>query len=247
MSHKPVCRTLQVLALGLGVLGALGCATARVTHESAVTEPPESSLLAARTGSLQGPGIPSQVARPQRAGSDLPLWPNRVLTALAGGVLGAGLGFFASQVVRGDWDDGPGQPSINRPLWAAAAGAAGFTAGMSFPLSWRAHPPTPEPALAPRGSMITAEEIHEVLAVDAYEAVRLLRPHWLVLRPPNVIGQHPSEVLAVYLDDFRLGGIEKLRGLNAFDIASIRFVGTAEATTRWGVGNAHGAIQVITR
>jgi len=247
MSQSPFCRPLQVVTVLLGVLGTLGCATSSMTHQAPFTEQLDSATLAGGYGASAAPNVPDQVVQPRRGGSDVPMWPNRILTALAGGVLGAGLGFFASQVVRGDWDEGADQPSIHRPLWAAAAGAAGFAAGMSFPLSWRAHAPSPQPALAPHGSVITAEEIHDVFAMDAYEAVRLLRPQWLVPRPPTIIGQDPSEVLAVYLDDTRLGGIEQLRGLNAFDIGSIRFVGTAEATTRWGVGNPYGAIQVVTR
>jgi len=236
-----------VVTVLLGVLGTLGCATSSMTHQAPFTEQLDSATLAGGYGASAAPNVPDQVVQPRRGGSDVPMWPNRILTALAGGVLGAGLGFFASQVVRGDWDEGADQPSIHRPLWAAAAGAAGFAAGMSFPLSWRAHAPSPQPALAPHGPVITAEEIHDVSAMDAYEAVRLLRPQWLVPRPPTIIGQDPSEVLAVYLDDTRLGGIEQLRGLNAFDIGSIRFVSTAEATTRWGVGNPYGAIQVVTR
>jgi len=247
MSLKRFGLKLPIVAVGLAVLGTLGCATASTTPQGPFTEQLESAMPAGWHGASAAPTVPVQVVQPRPGGSDLPMWPNRILTALAGGVIGAGLGFFASQVVRGDWDEGPDQSSIHRPLWAAAAGAAGFAAGMSFPLSWRAHSPSPGPALAPHGAVITAEEIHDVYAMDAYEAVRLLRPQWLVPRPPNIIGQNPSEVLAVYLDDSRLGGIEQLRGLNTFDIGSIRFVGTAEATTRWGVGNPYGAIQVVTR
>lgn len=201
----------------------------------------------ARHRGLEAPNASAQVVQPLRGGLGAPMWPNRVLTALAGGMLGAGLGFFASQVVRGDWDDGPGQPSINRRLWAAVGGGAGLAVGMSFPLRSPAHLRPPVHVLPPRGSVITAEEIREVLAMDAYEAVRLLRPQWLVPRPPNIFGQHPSEVMAVYLDDFHLGGVEELKGLNALDIELIRFVRTAEATTRWGPGNPYGAIQVVTR
>jgi hypothetical protein len=89
--------------------------------------------------------------------------------------------------------------------------------------------------------------MQDVMATDAYDAVRLLRPQWLTPRQPYIIGQLHSETLAVYLDDFRLGQIDKLRDLSAQRIASIRFVSTAVATARWGVGNRYGAIQVITR
>ncbi|MEJ2207083.1 MAG: hypothetical protein P8170_23630 [Gemmatimonadota bacterium] len=45
MSQKPFSRTPRVVTLGLLVLGALGCATARTTHESPSTGPAESAVL----------------------------------------------------------------------------------------------------------------------------------------------------------------------------------------------------------
>ena len=55
-----------------------------------------------------------------------PQWHHRVLTAFGAAALGAGIGYFASQLARGDWDDGPGQPKLNRPVWAAVGGSVGL-------------------------------------------------------------------------------------------------------------------------
>lgn len=192
----------------------------------------------------RGHGFP--VAHLQATGSEAPLWPNRVLTALAGGVLGAGLGFFASQVVRGDWDDGPGQPKVNRPLWALVGASAGVATGMSFPFPALARPESPSRLLPPRHRVIMLQELRGVVAMDAYEAVLLLRPQWLLPRPADVLGEPPRATLPVYLDDFRLGGVEELRGVSVHVVHSIRLVEAPIATARWGVGNAHGAIQVVT-
>jgi hypothetical protein len=117
--------------------------------------------------------------------------------------------------------------------------------GFSFPLTGRGPAPSVRPT--PSHLVITAEEIREVVAMDAYEAVEVLRPQWLVLRPANIIGEPAQQALPVYLDDFRLGDTDDLRGLSVHRIESIRFIGAASATARWGVGNSRGVIQVVTR
>jgi hypothetical protein len=185
-----------------------------------------------------------------------PTWQHRVLTAVGSAALGAGIGYFASQLSRGDWDDGPGQPQVNRPAWAAVGGSIGLAVGYSFPVFGRGT--APGVRSIPAHQIITAEEIEEVVAVDAYEAVDLLRPQWLVRRPGRVLGNSLpqtrtpvggtlTEGFPVYLDDFRLGGVDQLRGLGVHRIESIQFVPAAVATTRWGVGNSYGAIQVVTK
>ena len=77
--------------------------------------------------------------------------------------------------------------------------------------------------------------------------MEVLRPRWLVLRPSSVIGEPPQQTLPVYLDDFRLGDVDDLRGLSVQRIQSIRLISATIATARWGVGNSRGAIQVVTR
>ncbi len=213
------------------------------------------SAQVARTPGLRpvGASIPAfQLGDAQTA----PRWHHRVLTAVGSAALGAGIGYFASQLSRGDWDDGPGQPQVNRPAWAAVGGSIGLAVGYSFPVFGRGT--APGVRSVPAHQIITAEEIEDVVAVDAYEAVDILRPQWLVRRPGRVldnnlpqtrnpVGGTLTEGLPVYLDDFRLGGVDQLRGLSVHRIEAIRFVPAAVATTRWGVGNSYGAIQVVTR
>lgn len=193
------------------------------------------------------PGLRIPVAHVQGQGGEVPWWPNRILTAVAGGVLGAGLGFFASQVMKGDWEDGPGQGGPNRPLWATVGGALGTGVGISFPLRSVPVPRLPRRTPPPRHLIITAQEIRDIVAMNAYEAVRLLRPQWLVERPSTLLRRPDPTTRTVYLDDFRLGGVEELRGVSTDIIASIRLVSRADATARQGVGNLYGAIQVVTR
>ncbi|HKJ03070.1 MAG TPA: hypothetical protein VJ997_11465 [Longimicrobiales bacterium] len=142
-----------------------------------------------------------------------PTWRYRALTALGGAALGAGLGFFGSQLSRSDWAEHPGFSTVNRGLWAAVGGDIGLTVGLTFPLHGPARPATPRVPELGRRAVITAEELQDVVATNAYEVVRILRPEWLVARPADILGDSPSQTVPVYLDDFRLGGIGHHGGL----------------------------------
>ena len=190
---------------------------------------------------------PAQLWLNDEQSSDSSGLHHRVFSALGSAALGAGIGFFASQLIRSDWQDGPGQRQLNRPLWAVVGGSLGFTLGFSFPLSpgigsvARAAPPLSGGRVA-----ITHEELARATVSDAYELVLLLRPHWLIERPSDTIRGTSGGTIRVYLDDFLLGGANQLRQINAQTIETIRFVSASVATTRWGVGHSYGAIQVVT-
>jgi hypothetical protein len=94
--------------------------------------------------------------------------------------------------------------------------------------------------------VISAEEILEVAAVDAFEAVRLLRPEWLVQRGQDATARPTDDDIRVYLDDAELGGIDTLSQVGIQVIRSIRFIDAAHATARWGAGHSQGVIQIIT-
>jgi hypothetical protein len=215
------------------------------------------SWLAAQTapGQLAMP-VPVDDHRPGlQAGRTT--WHGRILTALGGGLLGAGVGFFASQVVIGDWDVERGVRDVHRETWASVGGSIGFAVGFSFPLRARAEPARPA-STSPARSVITASELERAGVATAHDAVRLLRPQWLRDPGVHVIGEQqcparwtdvpscPDRRLIVYLDDSRLGSIETLKEVNAQNIRTIQFLDGAAATYRWGAGHSHGAILIIT-
>jgi hypothetical protein len=170
-------------------------------------------------------------------------WHGRILTALSGAALGAGVGFFASQVVRGDWDDGAG--GVDRPTWAAVGGSLGFAIGLSFPVAGQAQRPDVSRTL-PRGRfVIGADELQRTGVKSAAEAVQLLRPEWLRERGTHILGEGPNETIQVYLDDVRLGGLRFLSDVAAATVRSIHFLDAAAATLRWGAGHSHGVILII--
>jgi hypothetical protein len=196
-----------------------------------------------------------------------PSLESRIASGIGGALLGAGLGFFASQVVQGDWQEGTeGQP-INRSLWSVIGGSVGFAVGVRFPLGGRGGVSTDR---LPMGREHLGPSALRGRETDnAYQAVALLRPEWLQIRgsqslapgiDPVVVsgtsravrvsGSTPltSEVgkIQVYVDDVNIGGIEALRSIEVSNISDIYFFDAAEATLRWGTGNPHGAILIIT-
>jgi hypothetical protein len=97
-------------------------------------------------------------------------------------------------------------------------------------------------------NLITAEEIAASSARNALDAVQLLRPNWLRMRgvSGSTLG---GETIApvVYSDNIRLGDAENLLGLPASDIASIEYLNSRDATTRFGTGHTGGAILIKTK
>ena len=101
------------------------------------------------------------------------------------------------------------------------------------------------------GNTLTAEEIAEVNALTAYEAVQLARPRWLTPRTLRA-GQTPSMGTdragpVVYLDGVRVGTLDELRRLRADRVALMEYINPSDATNRFGTNHDAGAILVTTR
>jgi hypothetical protein len=171
----------------------------------------------------------------------------RVVTAVAGAALGAGVGFFASQVFKGDWEEEPGRP-VPRPVWAAVGGSVGFAMGFSFPLRGGAHAPLAARAeISDARSVIAAEEIGGKGVKTAYEAVRMLRPEWLITRGTHALDEGPQDRIQTYLDGVHLGAEAALNDVAAENIQSLHLLDAAKAAYRWGAGHSHGAIMIVSK
>jgi hypothetical protein len=217
-------------------------------------------LLAAAPGTIHAQPLPPAVSpsfdawtvqEPADTADESSFLGARLLTAAGAAVVGAGLGFFASQLARGDWEDGPGDRSIDRPLWAAVGGGVGFAVGFGLPLGRGGTPVRPGGGLPSGRSRLGADEIRASDLSNAYEAVRSLRPEWLVLRGSTTwregspIDVSEGSPLRVYLESQLLGGIDALRDLFARDVGAIYFLDAAHATQRWGAGHPQGALLVV--
>lgn len=96
-----------------------------------------------------------------------------------------------------------------------------------------------------RGAVITAEELATTAELDAFDAVRRLRPMWLRTRGPVSMSLQGRAGIRVYVNGSRRGQLDVLRSFRATDIESITYLSAPEATTRFGIDHSDGAIMVI--
>lgn len=96
------------------------------------------------------------------------------------------------------------------------------------------------PAGASANRIVTAE-LETLQQFDAYQAVERLRPRWLQAR----VGLTGPTML--YVDGAPGGTAEDLRQLRASEVTQMEYMGSSDATTRYGSGHDGGAIIVRTR
>lgn len=103
------------------------------------------------------------------------------------------------------------------------------------------------PHTAPRssGTEISAEQIASINAVTIYDAVEQLRPNWLRRRGEQSI-MNPGAGVVVYFNDTRYGDVSSLRSLQSNIAVAVRYFDAAAAQFRFGLGNSHGVIQIVT-
>jgi hypothetical protein len=104
---------------------------------------------------------------------------------------------------------------------------------------------SPAPAPHRDRALITRTEIDATPVNDAHALIQRLRPEYL--RERGTATLQISAVPVVYVDGLRRGGLEVLRTLRTQELQEIRFVSSTDATTRYGMEHAAGAIEVKTR
>ena len=93
---------------------------------------------------------------------------------------------------------------------------------------------------------ITAEEIATQPAQTLYDAVRALRPAWMMRGRPTALMPQNEGQLIVYVDGTRYGTVESLRQLVPSVAMAVRYYSPSDAEARFGPGHLNGAIEVIT-
>jgi hypothetical protein len=91
-------------------------------------------------------------------------------------------------------------------------------------------------------TLITRVDLDKVNATNLFDAIMALRGNWL--RPRASDSFDKPSVLQVYQDNQRIGGVNELRLIQPRDVASVRFYDGIQATARWGMDHAAGAIAV---
>jgi hypothetical protein len=98
----------------------------------------------------------------------------------------------------------------------------------------------------PSGDVITAEQIAEVGAQNAYDAVEMLRRQWLTSRGARSTLDPSLRYPVVFLDEIELGELDQLRRISSEEIREIRFIDGRQAVPRYGMEYGAGIIHVIT-
>lgn len=101
-----------------------------------------------------------------------------------------------------------------------------------------------------RGSanVIVDAEITSSGATNAMEAIQRLRPNMLRGRGSQGLeGGSNSDLIVVYVDGIKAGGLEALTPISAINVKEIRYLSAADATTRFGTGTPAGAILITTK
>ena len=108
----------------------------------------------------------------------------------------------------------------------------------------------PAPAAAARAprqdqQLITRDVIVGTEYTNLFDVVQALRSNWL--RPKSAGDFGKADVLQVYLDNQRVGGMEELRNIAPLSVLSVRYFDPIQASARWGLGHNGGAIYVLTQ
>jgi len=93
-------------------------------------------------------------------------------------------------------------------------------------------------------NLLTRAEIETSSATTAFELIRELRPQFLRSRGVLSIEDPSAGYALVYMDNTFRGDLEALRTILVVDIDEVRYISSADATTRWGTGHAGGVIHV---
>lgn len=78
---------------------------------------------------------------------------------------------------------------------------------------------------------ITSVEVAATPVANVHDLISRLRPHWLRTEIGSIRGNTRSQVIAVYLDDTRIGDIRSLRTISTSGVASLRYYDAVRAAT----------------
>ncbi len=97
----------------------------------------------------------------------------------------------------------------------------------------------------PAPNVITKEEIVASHGANAYDVVSMLRPNFLNFRGQTTITGSDTGYPKLYLDRILFGDLSSLRTLDVYGIREIHYYNDQEASSRFGLGNVSGAIEVV--
>jgi hypothetical protein len=96
-------------------------------------------------------------------------------------------------------------------------------------------------------SLLTADELWNATESNLFDLIRVRRPMWIRSQRPTTGRTAAEGGLVVYLDEFRLGGLDMLRQIAPNSVMAVRYFSPSAAQARFGPGHLNGAIQLSSR
>ena len=100
------------------------------------------------------------------------------------------------------------------------------------------------PGMRGSSNVITEQEIVAANVSNAYEVIQKLRPNFLHSRGATTLQNTAPATPNVYVDGQRYGDTDSLRNIPAMNIAGIRYYSVSEGSTKFGLDNASGVIEI---
>lgn len=227
-------------------------------------------LTAVSAGSAGAQALLSDCARAELAEENRRfLRPGTLAFGAVGALIGAGTGFFVSQIMHSDWEKISNSTfATHRRNFALTGAGVGLISAFLLEGGDTGGPGLRVYGMGAgrqgSGGAITLTELRESSVQNAYEAVASLRPQWLVARgetigsfgtlipPSDGDAEGPQTFTAIpgeerigaFLDGMVLDGIQSLRGIPILSVERIEFR-TASVGGQSGPGYIHRAIVVI--
>lgn len=102
-----------------------------------------------------------------------------------------------------------------------------------------------DPAGSSSRNLITSREMAETNAQTAYDAVRVLQPHWLGSRGATSMTDMTPTRVSIVVNGVEVGDASYLRNISVMDVSELRYYEPGVAATRFGMGHQRGVIEVV--
>lgn len=99
--------------------------------------------------------------------------------------------------------------------------------------------PSPQRDVITRSELLNSAQSE----LDLYQAIRSLRPHFL-LPPPGVRPAAEASTIVVYVDGIRQAGVATLRSIGSYRVEEVRYLGPNESRNALGAAASGGAVMV---
>lgn len=215
----------------------------------------------------QSASLLSPAARAEMAGERLSAGQSllkQTLYAAGGALVGAGLGYFTSQLVYSDWEKTSDSSFLDQRRLYSFSGATvgaltGLLVGSSRGPGAGISAARPTNAEAEGVETISQQEIADIGAGTVYQVIQTLHPDWFIIRGSKSLFEQGQVIaggdraaatipgmpqIRTYLDRAQLGGVDDLHRIPAAGVQSIIRLSPSQATLRIGPDHPHGAIVV---